>query len=171
MLFETERLTVRGIEDHDAEKLIELINDSDWIDYVGDRGVKTIEQGVAYVRERKLGQPGRELLGLYVVERKSDGAWLGNNSVFQRPYLDHPDIGFAFLPIGRGQGYAYESTVGLLAYLRGRLEATRILGTTIARNHASMRLLEKLGMQLEQKHLDPSDGETVMVYGMDFPAD
>jgi RimJ/RimL family protein N-acetyltransferase len=168
-LFETKRLTLRGIEERDAEKLIELINDPDWIRYVGDRDVHRVEQAVPYIGERMLGRPGIEHEGLYVVERASDGAWLGNVSLFKRSYLDHPDVGFAFLPEGRGQGYAYESTVGLLEYLRDRLQTTRILGTTIRSNVSSIRLLEKLGMEFEREYLDASDRETMRIYGMDFP--
>ena len=88
-LFETERLRVRGIEERDAEKLLELINDPDWLRYVGDRGVRTVEQAIPYIRERMLGKPGAEHYGLYVVERKSDGAWLGNTSFFKRQKIIH----------------------------------------------------------------------------------
>lgn len=170
-LFETARLRVRGIEEADAAQLVELVNDPEWLRFIGDRGVRTVEHAVPYIHERRVGRPGATHQGLYVVERAADGAWLGNVSFLQRPYLDDPDIGFAFLAAGRGAGYAYEATLGLLQYLRRRIELPRILAITVRENVRSIRLLEKLGLRFEREIVEDGDPQPVWVYAMDLPAD
>jgi len=68
--------------------------------------------------------------------------------LLQRDALAHPDIGFAYLPDFRRQGYAFEAANAMLAHARDRLRLPRVLAITRPDNHASMRLLERLGLRL-----------------------
>ena len=71
--------------------------------------------------------------------------------LIKRDTLDDVDIGFAFLPAFRAQGYAHEAASAVLAYGKRRLRADAHRGDHVARiTRGSARLLEKLGMTLEK---------------------
>jgi RimJ/RimL family protein N-acetyltransferase len=59
------------------------------------------------------------------------------------------EIGFAFHPDHHGHGYATEAAAALLALGFDELKAHRVFGRLEARNTASARVLERLGMRKE----------------------
>jgi len=63
--------------------------------------------------------------------------------------MDDVEIGYAFLPAGRGQGYAAEAVAALLRYGQQTLGLRRIIAIVTPTNTASLRLLEKLGFVFE----------------------
>ena len=87
--------------------------------------------------------------GLWLVERKDDGAPLGICGLVKREQLEDVDLGFAFLPRYWLQGYARESAQGVLDYARGALGLQHVVAITSPDNHASSKLLEKLGFAYE----------------------
>jgi len=88
--------------------------------------------------------------------------------LIKRDTLDDVDLGFAFLPQYRGQGYAQEAATAILADARGRLGLRRILAITSLDNTASGRLLEKLGMRCEGLRLLPGETRQVKLYSVDY---
>jgi RimJ/RimL family protein N-acetyltransferase len=59
------------------------------------------------------------------------------------------EIGFIFSPAHQGKGYATEASAAMLALAFGTYELHRVVGRAEARNVASTRVLEKLGMRRE----------------------
>jgi RimJ/RimL family protein N-acetyltransferase len=59
------------------------------------------------------------------------------------------EIGFVFHPDHHGHGYATEAAAALLALAFEELRAHRVYGRLEARNSASARVLERLGMRKE----------------------
>ena len=51
---ETQRLTLRPITLDDAPFTLALLNDPDWLRYVGDRGVRTLDGARQYLAEGPL---------------------------------------------------------------------------------------------------------------------
>ena len=76
---------------------------------------------------------------------------LGIISFLKRHYLEHFDIGFAFLPEYNGCGYAYEAAEKVLSIASQQAEYSTILATTIPQNIASIKLLNKLGLHFERE--------------------
>ncbi|WP_289356852.1 GNAT family N-acetyltransferase [Paenibacillus sp. S-12] len=74
------------------------------------------------------------------------------------------DIGFAFLPEFRGQGYAYEAAAATLEYGLTKLGLERIVAITSLDNEQSGHLLKKIGMKLEGVVQLPGGNEEVKLY-------
>jgi RimJ/RimL family protein N-acetyltransferase len=83
-----------------------------------------------------------------VVELKDSGTLIGMCGLIKRDFLEHVDIGYAFLPQYRGRGYALEAARATLAHARA-LGITRLAGITTPTNTASIQLLEKLGLRFQ----------------------
>lgn len=63
-------------------------------------------------------------------------------------------IWFVFHPAHQGKGYATEAVGALLAYALDALRLHRVYGDCDPRNHASARVMEKLGMRREAHHVE-----------------
>ena len=50
--FETERLFLKPTSENDAELILELLNSSKWIEFIGDRGVKNLKSAKDYIAEK-----------------------------------------------------------------------------------------------------------------------
>jgi RimJ/RimL family protein N-acetyltransferase len=68
---------------------------------------------------------------------------------FQLFEAEQAEIGITLAPQHQGQGYAIEALGALLGYLFSELSLHRIVARTDPANHASMRLLERLGFRHE----------------------
>jgi RimJ/RimL family protein N-acetyltransferase len=149
-ILETDRLILRRLSVEDNEFILELVNDPLWLRFIGDRGVHTLEDARDYILKGPVAMYARLGFGSYLVERKSDGIPLGICGLIKRDALEDVDLGFAFLPEYRAQGYAYESAAAVLAYGQSVFGLKRIVAITSPDNDQSAKLLEKLGFTFEK---------------------
>jgi ribosomal-protein-alanine N-acetyltransferase len=49
MILETDRLTIRRMSTDDAEFILGLLNQPSWLHFIGDRGVKTLDDARSYI--------------------------------------------------------------------------------------------------------------------------
>jgi [ribosomal protein S5]-alanine N-acetyltransferase len=166
-MLETERLHLRLPADADAPFILAMVNDPDWLRYIGDRKVHNLEDARGYIAKGPLATHARHGHSLLLVALK-DGTPIGLCGLLRRDTLEQPDIGFAFLPQYRGQGYALEAAAAVLADGRDRLGLRRILAITSPDNSASGRLLQKLGLRLEGLRLLPGEAREVKLYSVDY---
>lgn len=145
MIF-TPRLTLREMNLADAPFILELLNDADFYRFIGDRGVRTLEQAQEYIQQGPAVSYARHGHGLYLVERREDGVRLGMCGLIRRDSLPCEDIGYAFLPAYRGQGYAIEAAHAALQDGRERLGIERVIAIVTPGNERSIGLLAKLGL-------------------------
>jgi [ribosomal protein S5]-alanine N-acetyltransferase len=164
----TKRLTLRSFTLDDAPFIHELLNDPDWIRFIGDRGIRTLDDARRQISEKYMTAYARDGFGLMLVVRNADGAPAGMCGLIRRVGLDDVDIGFAFLPRYRGQGIALEAARAALAHGRDVLKLTRVVGITLPANVASISLMEKIGLQFESQVTLPNDPETLHLYGINF---
>ena len=146
---ETERLTLRRLELGDAEFILGLLNDPSFLRFIGDKGVRTLDDAREYISNGPVASYERFGFGLYLTERKEDRVPIGICGLLKRESLKDVDMGFAFLPQFWSKGYAFESASAVMAYGRNVLGLTRIVAVTSPDNGASIRLLEKLGLKFE----------------------
>ncbi len=166
-ILETDRLTIRYFTLADAAFILELLNDPGWLQFIGNRGVHTIEDARAYLQKGAIKNYARLGYGFYLVERKLDGAAMGMCGLIKRPNLEDVDIGFAFLPDYRGQGYGVESAEAILQYAHTELGFQRIAAITTIDNTRSIQLLKKLGLRYERIIMWP-DGEQLKLFAIEF---
>jgi RimJ/RimL family protein N-acetyltransferase len=162
-VLETDRLVLRRLDPADAPFIRDLVNDPDWLRHIGDRGVRTLDDARAYIRNGPVDMYARLGFGLYLVALKESHVPIGVCGLLQREALEEVDVGFAFLPAYRGKGYALEAAAATLAYGRRALGLRRIVAIVSPDNHASVRLLEKLGLRFERV-LQLSDADTVHLF-------
>ena len=145
----TERLRLRHATAADGKFALTLVNDPDFIRNIGDRGVRTLADAERYLRDGPISSYEKFGLGMYIVELKDARTPIGFCGFVQRDWLPDVDIGFAFLPQYRSQGYALESARAVKAYGRDVLGLTRIVAIVSPTNADSIRLLEKIGLRFE----------------------
>lgn len=144
-VLETDRLILRHQTLEDAAFILELVNDPSWIRYIGDRGVRTLEDAQGYI-QKSIDMYEHLGFGFYLTELKDAGIPLGICGLVKRDTLEDIDIGFAFLPRYWGKGYAYEAASAVMTYATATLGLSRIVAINTPDNDASAKLLEKLGL-------------------------
>lgn len=163
-MIETERLVLGKLSIDDASFMLELLNTPSWIQFIGDRGVKTLPDAQDYIVGGALTSYKQHGFGPYLVKLKTNGKPIGLCGLFKRDTVDDPDIGFAFLPDYANKGYGFESATAVMKYAREVLGLTRIVGITLPINLYSIRLLEKLGLRFAYKISLRTDGEESLVF-------
>ena len=150
MILETERLRIRELTLGDAPFILELVNDPDWKRFISDRKIHTIEAAKEYLQNILIPSYTNWGFGFYLVAEKETETPIGISGFVDRDELESVDVGFAFLPIGRGKGYAYEATKALLEYGKNTLKFDVILGIANNDNERSHSLLKKLGLRFDK---------------------
>ena len=167
MELETERLVLRRLSTNDAEFVLRLLNEPSFLQYIGDRGVRNLEDAAQYILNRLVTSYERNGFGLYLVELKESRIPIGISGLVKRDTLPDADIGFAFLPAYWSKGYAVESAAAVMKYAREMLKLDRILAITSPDNEASERLLGKIGLRYERLIKLSEDAEEVKLFTTD----
>jgi RimJ/RimL family protein N-acetyltransferase len=142
----TARLRLRLVDRGDAAVYLDILNDPAFIEHIGDRGVRTLEAAVKSIEDGPVAMQRTRGHSMYMVERLEDGAPVGLSGLIKRDALEDVDIGYAFLPRYRGQGYAFEAGQAVTAHARA-LGIPRLAAITTPGNAASIALLLRLGMR------------------------
>jgi RimJ/RimL family protein N-acetyltransferase len=155
---ETERLRVRWLNADDGEFIFALLNQPSWIQYIGDKDIKTLEDALRYIENGPVAMYKRMGFGLYLIELRESGEPIGMCGLIKREALEDVDLGFAFLPTFWRKGYAFEAAAAVMCYGRKALGLRRIVAILSQDNDRSSRLLEKLGFSFEGVvRLQPTD--------------
>lgn len=149
-ILQTGRLNLRKVSLDDAEFIVELLNDSAFLRFIGDKGVRTTEDARQYILTGPMDSYERHGFGLWLVELKGSNTRIGICGLLKRDTLSDVDLGFAFLPQYRSKGYAFESATAVMEYARTVLGLRRVVAITDDDNAGSIRVLEKLGMSFDR---------------------
>ncbi len=164
IIAETERLSIRRLTAADAPFMLELLNEPSFLRFIGDRGVRSVEDAAAYILAGPVASYERFGFGLYLVLLKGDGTPAGICGLLKRDALPDVDLGFAFVPRCWRRGYASESAAAVLAYGRDVLGLRRVVAICSPDNDASIGLLEKLGFRREGLvRLSPDGPDTALL--------
>ena len=150
LVLETERLLLRPFTNDDAPFILTLLNEPSFLQYIGDKKVRTVEDAKQYLANGPIASYERNGFGLLCVELKDSQTSIGMCGLLKRDELPDPDIGFAFLPDFWNKGFAYEAAAAVMKDAREQLNLDRILAIVNPDNYASMKLLERLGLRFER---------------------
>src|SRR5690349_16881544 len=108
-IIETERLILREFTIEDDQFILELLNSPGWLRFIGDRGVRNLNDASNYLQSRIIGSYELNGFGLWMMVVKETNTAVGLCGLIKRDGLDDVDIGFALLPGFEGNGYAWEA--------------------------------------------------------------
>lgn len=149
-ILETDRLLIRQLTVDDANFIIELLNDPSFIQNIGDRKVRTMEDAQAYILNGPVDSYAKNGFGLSLVILKVTGELIGMCGLIKRDALEDVDIGYAYLPRYWSKGYAIEAALAMKSYARDTIQLKRLVAIVDPANIGSIRVLEKLGMKFEK---------------------
>lgn len=147
MKLESKRLLIRDTFVSDAPFYFELFNDPDWIKFISDKNLKSVEETEVYLKDILFKNSKTGGLGFFTVILKETGEPIGTSTALQREKLDYIDIGYGFLPKGRGKGYAIEATKLIIQYVREKFNQKKVYAFTVPENEKSQNLLKKLNFK------------------------
>ena len=146
MILETKRLRLRELTETDAPFILRLLNEPSFLRFIGDKGVRNLDDARAYIFNGPVASYQQNGFGLYLVQLKTNNTPIGICGLLKRESLADVDIGFAFIPEAWNNGYAFESADAVMIYAKDVLKLPRIVAITDKDNEASGKLLEKLGL-------------------------
>ena len=162
--YETERLILKPADIEDADFFLKLYNLPSFIQFIGDRNLRTKEDAETYITSRFLPQIETLGFGNYVVIHKELNKKIGAVGIFEREGLDVLDIGFSFFPEFEGKGYAYESASNLKEIAKNDFGVSKLSAITSKENYSSQKLIEKLGLKFQKLVTLPDETEELMYY-------
>jgi ribosomal-protein-alanine N-acetyltransferase len=164
MALRTPRLLLRELTADDAPFILTLLNDPAWLQFIGDRGVRSIADAEGYIERGPRASYALHGFGLEIVTLNDSGTPIGICGLLKRDSLPEPDLGFAFLPAYRSQGYAFEAASAARDFGRDRLRLPALLAIVHPANTPSIRLLEKLGFVFERMTTMPGEDHEVKLF-------
>jgi RimJ/RimL family protein N-acetyltransferase len=149
---QTERLVLRAFQPDDFEALYAMRSGLEaarylyWEAQTADEVRATLQQKIGFLAIRAEG----DVLALAVALGDDTGEVVAD-VILRCLSWEHGvlEIGFIAHPKHQGRGYTTEASRALLALAFTQAEAHRVVGHLEARNGASARVLEKLGMRRE----------------------
>ena len=161
---ETERLTLREVSTDDADFILRLLNEPSFLRFIGDKGVRNLQDARQYILNGPIASYNQNGFGLYLVVLKSMNTSIGMCGLIKRETLADVDIGFAFLPEFWNKGYALESATAVFSYGENVLKLPRIVAITNKDNVTSGKLLERLGLHFDRLIDLNGDGDETKLF-------
>jgi RimJ/RimL family protein N-acetyltransferase len=163
-VIQTERLVLRQLELHDAAFILELLNEAAFLQFIGDKGVRTLGGAREYILKGPIDSYARHGFGLYAA-CLLDGTPIGICGLVKRDGLADVDVGFAFLSRHCSKGYAAESASAVLVHASQVLRLQRIVAITSPENRGSIAVLEKIGLKFERMIRLAEHGPELKLFG------
>ncbi len=142
---ETARLQHRAFTVEDASAFFALNGNPEVMRFTGEPMVPSLDAA----REAIAGHPDFETVGFgrWACVLKETQAVIGFCGLKYLADLDEVDVGYRFLPEYWGRGLATEACLASLEFGFTTLRLDHIIGLVLPENTASIRVLEKVGMQ------------------------
>jgi [ribosomal protein S5]-alanine N-acetyltransferase len=160
----TDRLLIRKFTLEDASFILELLNDPDWLTYIGNRNIHNLEDAMNYIVNAPLTSYSKYGFGPYLVALKENNLPIGMSCLIKRDTLKNVDIGYAFLKEYRDKGYALEAVSATQKYAHEHLNTGPLFAITSVENESSMKLLKKLGFRFDKKIILSGETEEVLLF-------
>ncbi len=151
MIFETKRLQIRKLKPSDIEAFHIMQSNSNVMRYT-DSPIKNLqENNIDLERLISFYDKPNNNFWVYAVVRKKDTSFLGIIALIKDDDAND-EIGYRFLEKYWNNGYAYESTIGLIEYAK-RIGKTELVAMVIVKNRASEYILKKAGFTFVKEYI------------------
>jgi RimJ/RimL family protein N-acetyltransferase len=167
-ILETERLILRELTTNDAEFIFELLNEPSFIQNIGDRHIRTLDDARAYIVNGPVASYAKNGFGLYLIVLRETGESIGMCGLIKRDGLEDVDIGYALLPRFWSKGYAVDAGRATKTYAKDVIGLKRIVAIVDPANEASIRVLEKIGLRYEKMVRLSADDIDLKLFGADL---
>jgi len=167
VVIETDRLLFRRFTEDDAPLLYDLNLDPDVIRYTHDP-LTDVEHARKVLKEVILPQYILYDHGRWAVLLRSGSEFIGWCGLKNLTETNEIDLGYRFKKNFWGNGYATEAAQACIKYGFATLNVGRIVGRALPANLASIRVLEKCGM--EYLHEEVMHGYLHKTYQVTNPA-
>ena len=152
IIFETPRLYLRQFTLEDAGLLLQLNSNPEVLKYLHEPLLETEEQALHIINTIILPQY-KNNLGRWAVHLKSSNEFIGWCGLKYLAELNEIDLGYRLMQPFWGKGYAFEAAKHTLDYGFNQLHLKTIVGRAHIENTASLKILEKTGMQYVKDEL------------------
>lgn len=151
---ETSRLFLRPFQESDTIDMAVILGDPEVMQHIGRGNPKTFEETVDYL-QYLLCHEAAYGFSLGAMVRRDDDRVIGQCGLWHLEKTGEVDLAYTLAQDCWGQGYATEASIAWLDYGFGQglghgLDLHRIVAISKPENGASIRILEKLGMQYER---------------------
>ena len=147
VVLETPRIILREYTEDDAEDFFRLNSNPDVMRYVPDDPMQSVEEARTILVSHPMADYRERGFGRCACIMKGTGENIGFCGLKYLKEIDDIDLGFRFLPKHWGKGLATEAASECIDYGFSKLALDHIVGFAEPDNHASIRVLEKVGMQ------------------------
>lgn len=165
---QTSRLNLRWLTLDDADFMLAIWNDAEFLQYVGDRGIRTREEAQRALKTGPLKLYRDYAYGPYKLSLRGDDTPIGVCGLFRRDYLDDPDIGFAILPDYRRAGYATEAAMAVAEHAKSELGLKRLAAIVSPGHAVSIGVIGKIGLRFEKTIRNPAESEEIELYSVNW---
>ena len=164
-VIESARLKLRELTFQDAPFILELLNEAGFLRFIGDKGVRSLNDAREYIAKGPVDSYRRHGFGLYLTSLRNSGVPIGICGLVKREALHDVDVGFAFMARYWGQGYAAESAAAVVTYGNKVLGIVRIVAISAQDNFGSIAVLRKIGLVVEGEITLSEGGPKLDLFG------
>ena len=154
-VIETARLILRGWRPDDFAPYFALLAEPESARFITRRGQPCEEWQAWYDMAFLVGHWQMLGYGMFVVEDRATGAFLGRVGPLQPKGWPGFEIAWALVPAARGYDYASEAAAAAIDWSFDRFAVDRIVSIIDPRNLASQRVAERLGERRTNEQFKP----------------
>ncbi len=141
---------LREIVLDDAPDMLRLHSNPEVQKYTGDPVITSLDEILRKIKEVRIRDYETQGYGRWATFLKDGNVFVGWAGLVYLPEFDEVDLGYRFLQEYWGLGIATEASQAILDFGFNTLKLKRIVAIAIKEHKASMRVMEKVGMQFEK---------------------
>ena len=145
-MLETERLTLRPLDEKDIDEIYAMRSDADVMRFI--REPQNRAESADWVKLVSSRWQAEQIGFCAMIEKTSD-KFVGWCGIWRLKETRELEIGYATVKNAWGKGLATEAAREFLDYAFGRLKPEKIVAVAQPKNEPSRRVMEKLGMNYD----------------------
>ena len=154
---ETPRLILRDLQESDVDDFYKMDSNSDVHLYLGNNPITSKHKALEIIQIIRQQYTNNDIGRWAMIEKQSGKfmGWSGLKLVTEEwnNHINFYDVGYRIHPNYWHKGYATESCKASIEYGFQTLNLHKIIGTANQNNKASLRVLEKCGLQFVEKFM------------------